>query len=75
MDKQKIICRYWVTAKIRIINSPDLCQNTLAARGLEGTCANYPDFFENHQFHVIYLLNGTVVLYVYYYSQYGCECV
>ena len=19
-----------------------------------GTCANYPDFFENHQFHVIY---------------------
>jgi len=25
-----------------------------------GTCANYPDFFENHQFHVI--IYSTVLL-------------
>jgi len=29
---------------------------TLTARGLEdgGTCASFPDFCDNHQFHVIY---------------------
>jgi len=38
-------------------------RETLAARGLEGTCANYPDFFENHQFHVIYCVTLAYVLF------------
>jgi len=28
-----------------------------------GTCANYPDFFENHQFHVIYCVTLAYVLF------------
>jgi hypothetical protein len=28
-----------------------------------GTCANYPDFFENHQFHVIYCVTLAFVLF------------
>jgi hypothetical protein len=28
--------------------------NTLAARGLEEPCASFPDFCDNHQFHIIY---------------------
>ena len=29
----------------------------------EHECANYPDFFENHQFHVIYCVTLAYVLY------------
>ncbi len=28
-----------------------------------GTCVNYPDFFENHQFHVIYCVTLAFVLF------------
>ena len=28
-----------------------------------GTCVNYPDFFENHQFHVIYCVTLAYVLF------------
>ena len=28
-----------------------------------GTCANYPDFFENHKFHVIYCVTLAYVLF------------
>jgi hypothetical protein len=36
--------------------------NTRCARA-GGTCANYPDFLENHQFHVIYCVTLANVLY------------
>ena len=42
--------------------------HTLAARGSGGTCANYPDFCENHQFHVIY--STALLSYVYFLSKY-----
>ena len=31
---------------------------TLAARGLEEPCASFPDFCDNHQFHIIYCVSS-----------------
>jgi hypothetical protein len=40
-------------------------KNTLAARGLEEHVRiTYPDFFENHQFHVIYCVSLAYVLFL-----------
>jgi hypothetical protein len=33
---------------------------TLAARGLEEPCASFPDFCNNHQFHVIYCVSSRL---------------
>ena len=34
--------------------------NTLTARGLEEPCASFPDFCDNHQFHVIYCVSSRL---------------
>jgi len=39
------------------VTSYNVLRITLAARGLEEPCASFPDFFNNHQFHIIILKN------------------
>ena len=35
-------------------------EKNLAARGLEEPCASFPDFFDYHQFHVIYCVSSRL---------------
>jgi hypothetical protein len=55
------ICRQIDHDMLCVQNSRDFFQETLAARGLEEHVQiSYPDFFENHQFHVIYCVNSRI---------------
>ena len=47
---------------MRDYSSHDYAINTCCARA-GGTCVNNPDFFENHQFHVIYCVTLAYVLF------------